>query len=99
MGTEKKPEAPTTKELTKDPASLLVLVNRENALDPANYKPKDLRTVAGSDSQLRDEAATALESLLKASRKDSRLADGSERLPFLRPAGSPLQPVQGALRR
>ena len=72
IGSEKPPKAPTANELTKDPASLLVLVNRDNALKPANYKPKDLRTVAGSDSQLRDEAATALEKLLEAARKDSR---------------------------
>lgn len=69
--TEKTPKAPTTNELTKDAASLLVLVNRNNPLDPEDYKPKDLRTVAGNGSQLRAEAATALESLLKAGRKDS----------------------------
>ena len=71
VAAEKQPAKPTTDELTKDPASPLVLVNRDNALKPANYKPKDLRTVSGTDSQLRDEAATALESLLEAARKDS----------------------------
>ncbi len=71
ISTDQKRTAPTTNELTKDPASLLVLVNRDKPLNPANYKPKDLRTVAGGSLQLRSEAARALESLLKAGRKES----------------------------
>lgn len=70
VSTEKKPKPPTTDELTKDPASLLVLVSRSKPLNPENYLPKDLRTVAGSGDQLRDQAATALEDLLKAGRKE-----------------------------
>lgn len=67
---DKKAKPLTTDELTKDPASLLVLVSRDKPLKPENYRPKELRTVSGSSDQLRDEAATALESLLKAGRKD-----------------------------
>lgn len=67
---DKKTKPLTTDELTKDPASLLVLVSRDKPLKPENYLPKDLRTVSGSSDQLRKEAATALENLLKAGRKD-----------------------------
>ena len=69
---EKLPKPPTTEELTKDQGSYLALVSRDHPLDPANYKPKDLRDVAGSGHELRKDAATALESLLKAARKDSQ---------------------------
>ncbi|MGB9035435.1 MAG: M15 family metallopeptidase [Paeniglutamicibacter sp.] len=69
---EKQPKPPTTEELTKDQGSYLALVSRDHPLDPANYKPKDLRDVAGSGHELRKDAATALESLLKAARKDSQ---------------------------
>jgi D-alanyl-D-alanine carboxypeptidase len=69
---EKQPKPPTTEELTKDQESYLALVSRDHPLDPANYKPKDLRDVAGSGHELRKDAATALESLLKAARKDSQ---------------------------
>ena len=62
---EKPPKGPTTEELTKDQSSYLALVSRDHPLDPADYKPKDLRVVAGSGHQLRADAATALESLLK----------------------------------
>lgn len=67
---DKKTKSPSTDELTKDPASLLVLISREKPLKPENYLPKDLRRVSGSSDQLRNEAATALENLLKAGRKD-----------------------------
>jgi D-alanyl-D-alanine carboxypeptidase len=69
---EKPHKAPTTDELTKDQGSYLALVSRDHPLDPANYKPKDLRTISGTGLELRKEAATALESLLKAARKDSQ---------------------------
>ncbi|WP_146755203.1 M15 family metallopeptidase [Arthrobacter sp. AQ5-05] len=69
---EKQPKPPTTKELTKDQGSYLALVSRDHPLDPVNYKPKDLRGVAGSGHELRKDAATALETMLKAARKDSQ---------------------------
>lgn len=69
---ETPPKAPTTDELTKDQDSYLALVSRDHPLDPANYKPKDLRTVSGTGMELRKDAATALEKLLKASRKDAQ---------------------------
>ncbi|MDO5744886.1 MAG: M15 family metallopeptidase [Micrococcaceae bacterium] len=69
---EKQPKAPTKDELTKDQASSLALVSREHPLDPANYKPKDLRNVAGSGHELRKDAASALESLLQSARKNSK---------------------------
>lgn len=65
-------KAPTTDELTKDQGSYLAMVSRDHPLDPANYKPRDLQTIAGTGLELRKDAATALESLLKASRKDSQ---------------------------
>lgn len=72
MASGKQPQAPDTDDLTKNPASMLALVNRDNALEPATYKPKDLRTVAGSQLELREEAATALEDLLASARNDSK---------------------------
>ncbi|WP_411734611.1 D-alanyl-D-alanine carboxypeptidase family protein [Paeniglutamicibacter sp.] len=69
---ETKQKAPTTEELTKDQDSYLALVSRDHPLDPADYKPKDLRTIPGTGMELRKDAAAALENLLKASRKDSQ---------------------------
>ncbi|GAA5228247.1 hypothetical protein GCM10025778_27800 [Paeniglutamicibacter antarcticus] len=69
---EKAPKPPTKDELTEDQASFLALVSREHPLDPANYKPKDLRDVANSGHELRKDASAALESLLSAARKDSK---------------------------
>lgn len=69
---ETQQKSPTTAELTKDQDSYLALVSRDHPLDPATYKPKDLRTISGTALELRKDAAAALESLLKAARKDSQ---------------------------
>lgn len=69
---EARQKAPTTDELTKDQDSYLALVSRDHPLNPATYKPRDLRTISGTGLELRKDAATALENLLKASRKDSQ---------------------------
>lgn len=69
-------QAATTEPLPKvdsaelsDSASLLALINSEIQLSTADYNPSDLRQVAGTSHQLRDEAAGALEELLQDARQ------------------------------
>lgn len=61
------PEVKST-ELT-DSASLLALINSEIQLSTPDYNPSDLRAVAGTTHQLREEAADALEALLQDARQ------------------------------
>jgi D-alanyl-D-alanine carboxypeptidase len=56
--------APHWRAQADDPASLLVVVNKQRALRPSEYRPSALRHVDGVE--LRDDAARALSRLLRA---------------------------------
>ncbi|MFP3712256.1 D-alanyl-D-alanine carboxypeptidase family protein [Puerhibacterium sp. TATVAM-FAB25] len=59
-------EAPPTRspQPAVTPAGTLVVVNKQRPLEPLDYAPRHLRTVAGTDVELRQDAAAAAERLL-----------------------------------
>ena len=60
---------PVSSEELSSSDSMLALINPSIQLSTADYHPTDLRTVAGTSHQLREEAADAVEELLVAARQ------------------------------
>jgi len=57
---------------TDDPATDLVIVNKQRPLDPRTFAPKKLVEVAGPNEVMRPEAAKALKSMFRAASKAGR---------------------------
>ncbi|MDT0156763.1 cell wall-binding repeat-containing protein [Microbacterium sp. ARD32] len=64
---------------TTSATSPWTMVNKKNTLRPLTYAPSDLRTVAGTNQLMRREAATALEKMIAAAKKEGagRIKPGS----------------------